>query len=228
MNDADAKARAVSEVLSWMIAESERYTAVISREYAPELVALVKELQRTSPSGDTFPDKGQRLWRRLEAALREYHDLFEEFASSEEKRKHLSGAKEERLFEARHRIYDSVEAFRQWIDEYYDLFRPEGASRKARSIHDLKGDAALLIAALVHHHKPDEEVAVKSPLTQKEFASSLGWTQSRVSRRMNSLFKGGMKAYKKMCRRGGVQGYLKTDSKGRREIDGIIYPEADE
>lgn len=84
-------------------------------------------------------------------------------------------------------------------------------------------DVAALKHELLKHHFPPAGPCTLDPIGQKELEKRLGWSQSRVSRRMAALFpNGGMFEYRECCRDNLGFGFLKRHSDGSVDLEATI------
>jgi hypothetical protein len=115
-------------------------------------------------------------------------------------------------------------------DEYRDLKKMAGKELeeirakmpKRKMRFGVRNDALILAAALVRLHQIDSDSPVNGPFSQEEIGNSLGWCQSKVSRRMRKLFPSGMSGYRMACRSGILRkGFFRRLENGQLDVDGI-------
>lgn len=122
------------------------------------------------------------------------------------------------------RFHKSIDQLLNWLVTCYDLGQappeagqpPHPGGRGPRP--DPEADKKQLLNLIVQRHAGDGPDA-RTPFTQEELAKALGWPQSRVSRRMASIFAGGMKTYTNSCRVEKFRGRFKRGSDGRPDLE---------
>lgn len=225
MNDAlRAAAEDLLEYLLWMANDSLVMQKIptcdpnTDENCGPD--AQVRTLQAFYQPHERLPEPGQAIYRELQGMV----DL--RFCDP---RPSTHTPADELV-----RFHKTIDLMLVWLVEHYQLGRPvpEVAPQRRPGARgprpNPEADREQLLQSIVRRHAgkgPD----AGTPYTQDELAKELGWNQSRVSRRMAAMFKGGMAGYRAICVDGNRFGGILTRLKGGGvEVDAVDQVSDDE
>ena len=88
-----------------------------------------------------------------------------------------------------------------------------------------QGEILQIRAALLKHHRFDEEIINYEPATQKQLQRLTEWSQSKVHRVMKTIFGDNpMSTYKQKCKTKAVRGFLRKSDNGSYTVEAVDEP----
>ncbi len=128
------------------------------------------------------------------------------------------------------RIEVDLDRLRQWrinIKRLSQLgYRKSKHGKKSQGrAMSRQGEILQIRAALLKHHRFDEEAINYEPATQKQLQALTEWGQSKVHRAMKTIFGDNpMNAYKQQCRTEAITGFLKKSDDGSYTVEATHEP----